>query len=76
MTKPRLTLKPLSLPAPPKQYDPDHQDAVQRLIEQRLHAVQPQQQRQTVTGAKGGNAALTSLLTALVNLGLITDSTT
>lgn len=30
----------------------------------------------TVTGAKGGNAALASLLTALVNLGLITDTTT
>lgn len=30
----------------------------------------------TVTGAKGGNAALASLLTALANYGLITDSTT
>lgn len=30
----------------------------------------------TVTGSKGGNAALTSLMTALANLGLITDSTT
>lgn len=30
----------------------------------------------TVTGAKGGNAALTSLCTALANYGLITDSTT
>ncbi|WP_431482229.1 hypothetical protein [Pseudomonas solani] len=30
----------------------------------------------TVTGAKGGNAALTSLMTALANLGLVTDSTT
>lgn len=30
----------------------------------------------TVTGAKGGNAALTSLLTALASYGLITDSTT
>lgn len=29
-----------------------------------------------VSGAKGANAALASLLTALVNLGLITDSTT
>ncbi|MFE3762260.1 hypothetical protein ACFXPI_10905 [Streptomyces sp. NPDC059104] len=29
-----------------------------------------------VTGAKGGNAALASLLTALATLGLITDSTT
>ena len=30
----------------------------------------------TVTGAKGGNVALASLLTALVNYGLITDTTT
>lgn len=30
----------------------------------------------TVTGAKGGNAALTSLLSQLAALGLITDSTT
>lgn len=30
----------------------------------------------TVTGSKGGNAALGSLLTALAGLGLITDSTT
>lgn len=32
--------------------------------------------KQTVTGAKGGNAALTSLLTALAAYGLITDSST
>ncbi len=31
--------------------------------------------KQTVTGAKGGNAALTDLLTKLAALGLITDST-
>jgi hypothetical protein len=29
-----------------------------------------------VTGAKGGNTALASLLTALHNMGLITDNTT
>lgn len=29
----------------------------------------------TVTGSKGANAALTSLMTALSNLGLVTDST-
>jgi hypothetical protein len=29
----------------------------------------------TVTGSKGGNAALTSVLAALVTLGLITDTT-
>lgn len=32
--------------------------------------------RPTVTGSRGGNAALASALTALANLGLITDSTT
>jgi hypothetical protein len=32
--------------------------------------------RPAVTGSRGGNAALASLLTALANLGLITDSTT
>jgi len=30
----------------------------------------------TVTGSKGANAALTSLMTALANYGLVTDSTT
>lgn len=30
--------------------------------------------KQTVTGSKGANAALTSLLTALSTIGLITDS--
>lgn len=34
------------------------------------------QTKPTVTGAKGGNAALTSLLTTLATLGLLTDSTT
>lgn len=32
--------------------------------------------RQTVTGSRGGNAALASLLSALHTIGLITDSTT
>jgi hypothetical protein len=32
--------------------------------------------QQTVTGAKGGNAALTSLMTALAATGLVIDSTT
>jgi len=31
--------------------------------------------KQTVSGSKGSNAALTSLIAALVALGLITDST-
>ena len=32
--------------------------------------------RPTITGSRGGNAALASLLTALVQLGLVTDNTT
>lgn len=32
--------------------------------------------KQTITGAKGGNAALTDLLAKLATMGLITDSTT
>jgi hypothetical protein len=32
--------------------------------------------RPTITGAKGGNAALTSLLSALATMGLVVDSTT
>jgi hypothetical protein len=32
--------------------------------------------KQTVTGSRGGNAALASLLTALMDLGLIVDNTT
>lgn len=34
------------------------------------------QNKQTVTGSRGGNAALASVLTALANLGLITNSST
>jgi hypothetical protein len=32
--------------------------------------------RPVVTGSKGSNAALTSLMSALVSLGLVTDNTT
>lgn len=34
----------------------------------------PKIAKQTVTGSRGANAALTSLLTALASLGLITNS--
>lgn len=40
-----------------------------------FHATAPVA-KPTVTGSRGGNAALASLLTALANYGLITDSTT
>ena len=36
----------------------------------------PQRTMATVTGAKAGNAALTSLLTALAQLGIVVDQTT
>ena len=36
----------------------------------------PVTSRPTVTGSKGGNAALASLMTTLASLGLVTDSTT
>jgi hypothetical protein len=36
----------------------------------------PVKARPTVTGSRGGNAALASLLSALANLGLIRDTTT
>jgi hypothetical protein len=68
--------KPLSLPTVPDNYDREHHEATQRLLEQHLSTLQPAQQRQKVTGAKGGNAALASLLTALANLGFIVDGTT
>ena len=32
--------------------------------------------QQTITGSKGANVALANLITALANLGLITDQTT
>jgi hypothetical protein len=36
----------------------------------------PLQTRQTVTGSKGGNAALASLMSTLASYGLVNDSTT
>ena len=75
MTRPRAPLS-VVLPAPLPKYDPAHQAETLRSIEQHFAKMQPLQTRQTVTGAKGGNAALASLLTALANLGFIIDSTT
>lgn len=64
------------LPDVPRDYDPADQAEVRRQLHELAKKVQPVQQKQTVTGAKGGNAALTSLITALANLGYITDATT
>jgi len=41
-----------------------------------VHGATASATKPTVTGAKGGNAALASLLTALAAYGLVTDSTT
>lgn len=75
MTRARATAS-VTLPIPPAVYDQNDQAELRRTIEQAIRQLVASQPKQTVTGAKGGNAALTSLLTALANLGLITDSTT
>jgi hypothetical protein len=41
-----------------------------------FNAASPPATRPVVSGAKGSNAALASLLTALASYGLVTDSTT
>lgn len=75
MTRPRVVVG-LALPAVPKDYDPQDQAEVRRQLHDLVKKVQPVQPKQTVTGAKGGNAALASLITAFANLGFIIDSTT
>lgn len=76
MSKPRLIATRLSLPIPTESYDPKVQDQIHRAIENHVQTLQPAQQRQVVTGSKASGAALASLLTAMVNLGYITDSST
>lgn len=76
-----MTPKPIasvtvSLPVPPDKYDEQDQAELRRVIALAFTQTTPRQPRQTVTGAKGGNAALASLITALANLGFVTDSTT
>jgi hypothetical protein len=75
MTRPRLTAPHIALPKPAPRYDVRVAEETVRILEQRLSTLQPSQARQEVTGARGGNAALESLITALANLGFITDST-
>jgi hypothetical protein len=74
-TKPRAVAS-LILPIAPAKYDERDQTQVRQQLHELAKKVQPLQQKQLVTGAKGANAALTSLLAALVKLGFITDSTT
>lgn len=53
----------------------DTSNSAQHWMEARI-ASGTQATTPTVTGAKGGNAALTSLCTQLAALGIIVDSTT
>lgn len=46
------------------------------LMEVSAQASRSQQESATVTGSRGGNAALANLLTALAKLGIIEDNTT
>jgi hypothetical protein len=61
------------LPQPPDRYDARDQRETRRLVELAFQRAMPA--RVVVTGAKGGNAALTSLIEALESLGLIDDQT-
>lgn len=57
---------------PPAAYEPGWVNAELAAIERALSVgVKP-----AVTGSRGGNTALASLITALATLGLITDSST
>ena len=75
----KLGTHQLRYPATPKLQDSDS-EAVRREHEDKLRELQDLARSlragPTVTGSKGGNAALTSLIAALVSLGLITDETT
>lgn len=62
-----------SMPAPSSAFAQQVADLALMLA---LHEEPPPLQKNTVTGAKGGNAALTSLLAALTKSGIITDLTT
>lgn len=62
-----------SLPAPSTALVQQLADVAMMLA---LQDKPPSPQKNTVTGAKGGNAALTSLLAALAKSGIITDLTT
>lgn len=62
-------------PAPPK-YDERDQRELRRAVELAYRRAMPAPTKQIVTGSKGGNTALASLITALANLGFITDQTT
>ena len=52
------------------------QDEIARVLNPALKRIADLGAAPVVSGSKGGNAALTSLISALVSLGLITDRTT
>jgi hypothetical protein len=66
----------VTLPQAPVGYNVANEQQTRRAIEQAFQQCQRTSSRPIVTGAKGGNAAVTSLLAALVSLDLIVDQTT
>lgn len=68
----------LLAPDPLQQIDTDLQQLIAAVnrVGQLLTDLLAQQSGQIVTGSRGGNAALASLLTALDNAGIITNNTT
>lgn len=66
----------VNLPQAPAAYSSSNEQQTRRAIEQAFAKCIPVSSRPIVTGAKSGNAALTSLIAALVSLDLIQDQTT
>jgi hypothetical protein len=66
----------VTLPIAPGGYNVNNEQQTRRAIEQAFQGCMPVSSRPIVTGAKGGNAALTSLIAALVSLDMIVDQTT
>lgn len=66
----------IALPTAPSGYNVNNEQQTRRAIEQAFRECQRVSSRPIVTGAKGGNAAVTSLIAALVALDMIVDQTT
>lgn len=66
----------VTLPQAPNGYNVSNEQQTRNAIEQAFRGCMPVSTRPVVTGAKGGNAAVTSLIAALVSLDVIVDQTT
>lgn len=66
----------VTLPLAPERYDHDDEQRTRRLIEQSFQKIIPSQPTISITGAKGGNTAVASIVALLVQLGLGVDNTT